>query len=49
MNDADETREVLTAGYVTDLEPIDVIPPYLRTQAESPYVPLDRNRQETDR
>lgn len=46
MND-DETREVLGAGYVEDLEPIDLIDPYLRTHAESRYVRLDR--QETHR
>jgi hypothetical protein len=47
MSDAAETQAVLTAGYVEDLEPIDLIEPYLRTTAESPYTPLDcTNRQE---
>lgn len=46
MNDADETRELLTAAYVTDLEPLGDLPPYIRTRAESPYVRLDTDRQE---
>jgi hypothetical protein len=46
MNAADDTREALTAGYVTDLEPLLDIPPYLRTYAERPYIPLDYDRQE---
>jgi len=42
MNDTDETREALTAGYVEDLEPIDLIDPYLPTHAESRYVRLEQ-------
>jgi hypothetical protein len=48
MNDADEAAEVLTAAYVEDLEPLDDLLPYIRTRAESPYIPLDTdNRQES--
>ncbi|HJR04379.1 MAG TPA: hypothetical protein VKA83_22245 [Methylomirabilota bacterium] len=44
LADVDETRAVLTAGYVDELDELDPrdVPPYLRTHAESPYVRLDR-------
>lgn len=47
MNDAAETRDVLTAAYVEDLEPLGDLLPYIRTYAERPYVPLDTDRQES--
>lgn len=43
---ADDIRDALTAGYVTDLEPLDLVAPYLPTLAERPYVRLDQPRQE---
>jgi len=43
---AAEAAEVLTAGYVTDLEVYRDLPPYIRTHAESPYTRLDLDRQE---
>lgn len=44
---AEETREVLGAAYVEDLEPLGDLLPYIRTHTESPYVPLDPTRQES--
>lgn len=39
---AGETRDVLGAGYIADLEPLGDLLPLVRTRAETPYVQLDR-------